>query len=154
MKQKGKLATVCALLNARRVRYVIVGGYAVSLHGAVRTTVDIDVLIEPTLINARRTLAALELLPFGIAGDIDPNDLISRAITVIGDIPNVDILTVAWSVRFADAGPTALRTRVDGVTVPYLDFNTLVRSKQTGRLQDAADIEALRQLRTLDPQHE
>lgn len=145
-----RLTTVCRLLNAAKARYAIVGGYAVAMHGVVRATKDVDVLIDPTLKNAQRVLSALEELPFRMAGDIDPADVIARKVTIIGDIPNVDLLTIAWSVRYADAAAGLQKAVVDGVRVPYVSFDDLVRSKQTGRLQDRADIEALERLRALE----
>jgi len=63
---KSRLATVCDLLNAAGVKYVVVGGFAVALHGVVRATKDIDILIEPTLDNAQRALKALEGLTWGV----------------------------------------------------------------------------------------
>lgn len=144
-----RLVTVCRLLNDAGVRYVIVGGFALALHGAVRATKDVDVLIDPTLDNARRALEALGGLTHGIARELDPADVIARPITIIGDDPRVDLLTLAWSVRFADAEPKMLRVRIDGVEIPYADVDTLIRSKQTGRLQDRADAETLEELKRL-----
>jgi hypothetical protein len=144
-----RLLTVCRLLNAAGVRYVIVGGFALALHGAIRATKDVDVLIEPTLENARRTLEALRSLTYGIARELDPADVIAKPITIIGDDPRVDLLTIAWSVRYADAAPSMLRIRIDDVEIPVADLETLIRSKQTGRLQDRADAEMLEQLRRL-----
>lgn len=46
-------------LNARRVRYLIIGGYAVAFHARPRATKDIDVLVDPTAANAKRVLSAL-----------------------------------------------------------------------------------------------
>ena len=48
------LLRVCALLNAAGARYLIAGGYACILHGIVRTTEDVDLLIEPTEENCAR----------------------------------------------------------------------------------------------------
>jgi hypothetical protein len=148
-RRRDRLASVCALLNAERARYVLVGGYAVALHGVVRATKDIDILIEPTLENARRTLAALKRLTFGVAGEVDPADLIARPLTIIGDTPRVHVLTLAFSVRYADAKPGQRSTTLDGVRIPYVDLDTLIRSKQTGRPQDVADIAALERIREL-----
>ena len=144
-----RLAIVCALLNAARVRYAVVGGFAVALHGVIRATKDVDILIDPTLDNTRRTLRALEGLAFGIAGDVSAADVVGQPITIIGDTPRVDLLTLAWSVRYADARPGLLHATVDGVDVPYVDLEMLIRSKQTGRLQDRADVEALERVREL-----
>ena len=144
-----RLALVCRLLNEAGVHYVIVGGFALALHGAVRATKDVDVLLEPTLENARRALDALGGLTFGIAREIAPEDVLSKPLTIIGDDPRVDLLTRAWNTRYADAAPSRLTAEVDGVEVPYADLETLIRSKQTGRLQDQADVEQLERIRDL-----
>lgn len=143
------LATVCRLLNSAGVRYVVVGGFALALHGAVRATKDVDILIEPTPDNVRRALEALAGLTFGIARELDPADVLVKPITIIGDNPRVDLLTLAWSVRYADAAPRRLTAEVDGIEVPYADLDTLIRTKQTGRLQDRADVEVLERIREL-----
>jgi len=140
---------VCGLLNEGGVKYVVVGGFAVALHGVVRATKDIDLLIEPTLENAARALKALEGLTFGIARELDPADVVANPITIIGDDPRVDLLTLAWSVRYADAAPKAQRVKIDGVEVPFADLDTLIRTKQTDRFQDKADLEDLEQVRRL-----
>ncbi len=144
---RGRLARVCGLLNDAGVKYVIVGGFAVALHGVVRATKDIDVLIEPTLKNARRALKALEGLTWGISRELDPADVVAKPITIIGDDPRVDLLTLAWSVRYADAAPKATKVDIDGVEVPFADLDTLIRTKQTDRYQDKADVESLEQVR-------
>ena len=146
---RSRLARVCGLLNAAGAEYVVVGGFAVALHGVIRATKDVDILIKPSLENARRVLTALAGLTWGVARELDPADLIARPITIIGDDPRVDILTLAWSVRYADAISSALRAEIEGVQVPYADLATLIRSKQTGRFQDQADVESLETIRRL-----
>jgi hypothetical protein len=140
---------VCRLLNAAGVHYVVVGGFALALHGAVRATKDVDILIEPTLANARRALQALGGLTFGIARELEAAEVVARPLTIIGDDPRVDLLTLAWSVRYADAAPHVRTTEIDGVRIPFADLDTLIRSKQTGRLQDQADVETLERLKRL-----
>src|SRR2546426_3299442 len=148
-RDTSRLATVCSLLNAAGVKYVVVGAFAAALHGVVRATKDIDVLIEPTLENARRALKALESLSWGVSRELDPADVVAKPITVIGDDPRVDLLTLAWSVRYADAAPKALTVEIDGVEIPFADLDTLIRTKQTDRFQDKADIESLEQVKRL-----
>jgi predicted nucleotidyltransferase len=148
--EKARLATVCGLLNAEGVKYVVVGGFAVALHGVVRATKDIDILIEPTRENAARALKALESLRWGIARELDPSEVVANPITVIGDDPRVDLLTLAWSVRYADAAPKAHKVQIDGVEIPFADLDTLIRTKQTDRFQDKADVENLEQVKRLN----
>ncbi len=95
-----------------------------------------------------RVLAALSELPYGTARELDASDIASRAITIVGDDPRVDLLTVAWSVTFERAWPRRIVRRIAGVRVPYLGREDLIASKQTGRPSDTADIEQLTQTET------
>jgi hypothetical protein len=126
------------------VRYLIAGGIAANLHGSVRATRDVDLLVPRDVANMRRLLDALAELPFGIARELDAAEIVDKAITIIGDDPRVDVLTVAWTVTFEDAWPRRIVRRIDGVRVPYLSKADLIASKQTGRPADLADAEQLR----------
>ncbi len=138
-----RVLRVCRLLNRHRVRYLLAGGVAANLHGSVRATKDVDVLVPRDPGNMARLLAALSELPYGVARELEAADLVSRAITIVGDDPRVDILTVAWSVTFAKAWPRRIVRRIAGVRVPYLGRGDLIASKRTGRPSDTADIEQL-----------
>jgi hypothetical protein len=129
---------VCRLLNRHRVRYLIAGGVAGNLHGSVRATNDVDILVPRDAKNAARLLAALAALPYGLAAELDATTVATKPITIIGDDPRVDVLTVAATVTFDAAYPRRIVRRV-----PYLNLEDLVRSKQTGRPRDVADIEQL-----------
>lgn len=144
-----RVAQLCSLLNAERARYVVVGATALQLWGTTRATRDIDILIDPTLANARRVLRALERLGIGVAAELSPEEIIRRPVTIIGDIPNVDVFTRAWNLKYAEAGPAATVFEVEGVKVPAASIEHLIESKRTGRLQDAADIEVLEEIRRL-----
>ena len=146
---QSRLLKVCGLLNAAQVRYVVVGGFALALHGYPRFTKDVDILIEPTLDNATRVLKALEGLTWGISRELDPADVIAKPFTIVGDDPRVDILTLACSIRYADAAPKIQTLDIDGVAVPIPDIDTLIRTKQTDRLRDKADVEELERIKAL-----
>lgn len=87
--------------------------------------------------NATRVLQALGELPFGVAREIAPQDVITRGITMIGDTPNVDVLTRAWNVLWTNASRDFA---VFGVAIPTISLPLLIASKRTGRPQDTADI--------------
>lgn len=142
-----RVARVCSRLNAEGARYVLVGATAMQLWGTTRATQDIDILIEATVENAACVLRALSSLGFGFASEHLAEDIASRTVTMIGDLPNVDILTRAWNVVWAQAHPRATTFDVEGVSVPTASLDDLIASKQTGRLQDAADIEILEEIR-------
>lgn len=144
-----RLADVCARLNRHRAQYVLVGATALQLWGSTRATRDIDILIEPSVDNARRVLAALEEVGFGFAAEWLPEEVAQRPVSVIGDSPRVDILTVAWSVHYEEAQPAATTFEVEGVKIPTASIDHLIASKRTGRLQDAADIEVLEEIKRL-----
>ena len=140
---------VCAALNASGSRYLVIGGIACILHGHVRATTDLDILIERTIDNAERVLVGLSRTGYAFAKEWLADEILRRPITVIGDDPAVDIFTVAWSVQYADAITRASTVNLDGVTVPVVGIDDLIASKRTGRLQDAADIEVLEEIKRL-----
>jgi hypothetical protein len=134
---------VCRLLNRHRVRYLLAGGVAANLHGSVRATRDVDILVPRDRRNMERLVHALGELPYRVARELDPDVLVNKLITIVGDDPRVDVLTIAWKVTFDQAYPNRLVRRIQGTRVPYLALTDLVASKQTGRPSDLADIETL-----------
>ena len=68
---------------------------------------------------------------------------------MIGDDPRVDVFTVAWSVKYEQATANARTIDVAGVKIPLIGLDDLIETKRTGRLQDAADIEALEEIKRL-----
>lgn len=143
---RGYLASTCGRLNEHEARYVLVGGFAVSLWGAARATKDIDILIEPTVENAERVLAALHEGGGWLARGLLAEEVARKPVTVVGDLPRVDIMTVAWQVDYAEAIVAARIFEVEGVRIPTASIEHLIASKRTGRLQDAADIELLEEI--------
>lgn len=143
------VAAVCEALNRHGAEYLIVGAVAMQLWGTTRATRDIDLLIRPTRENAARVLAALSELGSGLAGEWLAEEVTSKPVTIIGDDPRVDLLTVAWSVRYEEAAPRATTFELEGVEVPAASLDDLIRSKQTGRLQDEADVQVLNRIREL-----
>lgn len=141
------LLRVCHLLNQEGARYLIIGGQACILHGLVRTTEDVDVLIEPSEQNCRRVIAALSQLADGAARELTPRDLLENVVVKIADEVEVDVSTQAGKVTCQDAAPTAERVEVDGVVSPFLSLDLLIASKETCREQDAADLLRLRELK-------
>ena len=138
-----RVLQVCRLLNERRVRYILAGGVAANLHGSVRATKDVDVLVPKDLDNTKRLLEALSELPYAVARELNAAEVVDKSITIVGDDPRVDILTGAWTVSYEQAQRTREMRTILGVQVPYLSRADLIQSKQTGRPADLADIEAL-----------
>lgn len=132
-------------LNDNDVRYLVIGGYAVALHGYPRYTKAIDIWIEMSADNGERLLAALAQFGFAsldlqAADFMEPNQVIQ-----LGYPPNrIDLLTTPDGVDFETAYSTKLAIEISGVQVNFIDLENLRLNKQaSGRLQDLADLENL-----------
>ena len=95
-------------------------------------------------------LDALESLGFWLARGLDPAEVAARHVTMVGDpLWRVDLLTIAWAIRYRDVVPRATVFRVDGVEIPTASIEDLIASKRTGRPKDDLDIAALEEIRRL-----
>jgi len=131
------------LLNAAEVRYLVVGGYAVALHGYPRYTKDIDIWIERSAQNAERLLSALEQFGFlglTVADFLEPDQVIQ-----LGYPPRrIALLTSLSGVSFEPCYAARVEVALDGVTVPFISLEHLKMNKRaSGRYQDLADLESL-----------
>lgn len=146
MSEEAPLLRVCSLLNSYNAHYLIVGARACWLHGYVRATADVDILIPEDLEHHARVIAALSELEDRAAAELTPNDLVENIVVKIADEVEVYVSTRAWTVSYADAIATALKVTIAGVEVPYVDLQTLIRSKGPQQDQDKVDIQRLRSL--------
>ena len=143
MSEQAPLLRVCSLLNNHGAKYLIVGARACWLHGYVRATMDVDILIPEDLENHLRVIAALSELEDHAAAELTPQDLVENLVVKISDEVEVDVSTRAWKVSYVDAIDTSLRATIEGVKVPYVDLQTLIKSKSTQREQDKVDVQRL-----------
>jgi hypothetical protein len=150
MAAEAPLLRVCSLLNKHDARYLIVGARACWLHGYVRATMDVDILIPEDLENHARVIAALTELEDHAAAELTPRDLAENVVVKVADEVEVDVSTRAWKVSYADAIGPSLNVTINGVKIPYLDRKTLIRSKTTERAQDKVDVQRLLSLSSPD----
>ena len=141
-----RVAQVCAALNSAGAHYLVIGGVACILHGHVRATKDVDILIEKTLDNATRVLEGLGGVGYGFAREWSAEEVIRKPITIIGDDPRVDLFTVAWSVKYDEAIVRSTTVEAEGVTIPLVGLEDLIATKRTGRPQDTIDLRALEEI--------
>lgn len=146
MSEQAPLLRVCSLLNKHKARYLIVGARACWLHGYVRATMDVDILIPEDLENHARIIAALAELEDHAAAELTPQDFVENIVVKIADEVEVDVSTRAWKVTYDNAIARSLKTSIQGVEVPYLDLQTLIESKRTERDQDKIDVQRLRRI--------
>ncbi|MCX6851794.1 MAG: nucleotidyltransferase [Verrucomicrobia bacterium] len=133
------------LLNRHRVRYVVVGGYAVAYHGYARYTGDIDFFVE----NSARNAAALQRVFRDFGFDNPPPDAAlfqeEKRIVRIGFPPmRVEVTNYIDGVTFADCHVHRVTARVAGIRVPFIDLEHLRKNKlAAGRPKDLDDLRQL-----------
>ncbi|MGD8898275.1 MAG: nucleotidyl transferase AbiEii/AbiGii toxin family protein, partial [Acidobacteriota bacterium] len=88
----GDVRRICHALDEAGARYVLIGGFAVILHGGERTTKDIDLLVDPEPENVERLKRALSVLEDDAAREIDPDDLKKYRVVRVADEVMVDLL--------------------------------------------------------------
>jgi len=132
-------------LNDNQVNYLVIGGYAVALHGYPRYTKDIDIWVEMTPENAANMLKALD--QFGFASlNLQAEDFLTPdQVIQLGYPPSrIDLITTPDGVDFSTCYTNRLTVEIDGIAVDFIDLENLKRNKSaSGRLQDLADLENL-----------
>ncbi|PHX61591.1 MAG: hypothetical protein CK517_04615 [Flavobacteriales bacterium] len=132
------------LLDKHEVEYLLVGGYAVILHGYSRSTGDMDLWVNQTTENYNKL--KLVYTNFG-APIFSIEDFESDKFDVwsIGVEPRkIEILTKVSGLEFTESKKNCENINFDKFKIPYIDFEDLMKNKRTtGRLKDLADVEQL-----------
>jgi hypothetical protein len=140
-----------ALLDAE-ARFLVVGAYALGVHGRPRATKDFDVWVEASDDNAPRVIRALSVFGAPLMG-LTEEDLRRPGLGLqIGVEPGrIDVLTTISGITFDEAWPGRKEAAFgEGVRCGVIGFDDLVRNKRAaGRPQDLADVAALERLRRL-----
>ena len=132
-------------LNKHNVRYLLIGGYAVALHGHPRYTKDLDIWIWMEDTNAANLLNALKEFGFSSISLVVEDFLKPDQIIQLGFPPNrIDLMTSPKGVDFNTCYASREEIEIDGLKVNLIDLNNLkINKKATGRHQDLADLENL-----------
>lgn len=131
--------------TAAEVRFLVVGAYALAVHGRPRATGDLDVWVEATPENARRVLRALAAFGAPVHG-VAEEDFSRPGVTYQIGLPpgRIDILTDLTALSFEDAWPDRIRRPFGDVEVDFIGREAFIRNKRaTGRTKDLADTEGL-----------
>lgn len=138
-----------ACLNAERVRYLVVGSYAVSLHAEPRATKDLDIFVDPSPDNAAALFRALAAFGAPLE-ELTPESLVQPGSFFRIGVPPlmVDILPTIFGVDFNDAWSRRVEVEIGQapeVKAYFISAHDLFSAKMaSGRPQDIADAEALR----------
>lgn len=140
------LVTICRELNQQGAKYIVVGGMAVIIHGFIRATEDIDLLIETTVENERKILDVLSNLPDGAAKELKPGEIADYVVVRICDEFTVDLMARACGIDYEAAKDLITWIEVEDVRIPFASPKLLWKTKQTYRERDAIDRSFLRKL--------
>jgi hypothetical protein len=133
------------LLNKNEALYLVVGGYAVGIHGHPRYTGDLDIWLLPEKNNAEKILQVIKEFGFGSLG-ISEEDLTKEGIVIqLGYPPlRIDLLTSIDGVQFNECYPNKKIITIEGLQVNFIGYKDLIKNKKaSGRHQDLGDIEKL-----------
>jgi hypothetical protein len=133
------------LLNAHEVEYLIIGGYALALHGYPRFTGDLDIYLGIHRDNAKKVLSVLSEFGFGALNLAEEDFTKSNQIIQLGVPPiRIDFVTSIDGVEWDAAWKNREKGSWADVPVAYLSRKDFIANKRaSGRLKDLADIESL-----------
>lgn len=133
------------LLNVHDVEYLLVGGFAVALHGYPRATADIDVWVARRADNATRIAAALREFGFDVPSLTEELFLEPDRIVRMGVAPlRIEILMGIDGVDFDECVKHSIVRMIDGCRIPIIGLEDLKTNKRaSGRNKDLADLDNL-----------
>jgi hypothetical protein len=130
--------------NVNNVRYILIGGYAVILHGYIRSTADMDIWVDKTKENYKKIKKALN--QFG-APSFSENEFLGNEFNVwgLGKEPNrIEIMSEVKGLKFDVAYKKSKICEQGNLKIRFIHFNHLLDAKKAaGRFKDKNDIEQL-----------
>ena len=151
-------------LDRQKVKYVLVGGLAVNLLGAFRSTADLDLLVAMTDENLRKIVRILKKQGYRVKQPVDPMGIADQKTRedwiknkhmkafnfYQGDGLNEVDLIIDSPISFEQARKTARRIKIDDLVLPVVSVDNLIKMKQnTGRSVDELDIKELKKIKKL-----
>jgi hypothetical protein len=123
---------------------VLIGGFAVILHGFVRSTKDVDLLVDPSEENVRAVKRAMAVLPDNAAALLADSEVLQYQVVRVADEIVVDLLASACGITYSEASESGIQVfKVHEVEIPVATKEILIRMKNTIRESDAMDVRFL-----------
>lgn len=132
-------------LSEHRVKYLLIGGYAVAYHGYVRTTGDLDVFVECSQENAEKLLVAS--VAFGLGSTVSPDLFLTPGNILRFGIPpmRLEILNEISGVSFQECWDSHEYLNVRDIEIPIISIEKLIKNKEaSGRQKDLLDLQMLK----------
>ena len=134
-------------LNARSVRYVVIGAAAFPIHGYARATLDVDLFIEPLRENAERTRDALAEFGYDVA-DLTVEDLLSKKVLIRQYRLQTDVHPFVKGVTFEQVWENRVSGAIGETPTPFASLDDLIAMKKAaGRSKDVEDLRVLQELK-------
>ena len=139
---------ILQILSRNKVKFLVVGAYAMGVHGYPRATGDFDIWVDASTENS--ALIYKSLIEFGAPlSDITSDTFTEGGIVLqIGVAPRrIDIITQIDGVDFHSAYGQKFVVELEGVTIPFLSKADLIKNKEsTGRDKDKVDVKYLKNI--------
>lgn len=138
---------ICNALEAHEAEYVLVGGWAMNIHGAIRPTEDIDLLVNPAPQNIQKIKKALAILPDNAVSEVENSDIQELIVVRVADEIVIDLMGRIADVTTDNAGKEIIEFQ--GTKIVVADLETLIKTKQGLRPKDQMDLAFLERKKKL-----
>ncbi|MFH1441069.1 MAG: hypothetical protein ABIH18_03380 [Candidatus Omnitrophota bacterium] len=148
----------------QKVKYIIVGGIAVNLLGSMRSTADLDILVEMSDDNLKKIVKIMSKYGYRVKQPVDPVKIADKKTREDwiknknmkafnfykkDELKEVDII-IESPVSFGQAGEDPVRIKIGNLILPVISINKLIKMKEkAGRTIDKLDIEELKKIKRL-----
>lgn len=134
-------------LNARSVRYVVIGAAAFPVHGYARATLDLDLFIEATADNAARAREALVAFGYDMS-DVTAEEMLNKKVLIRQYMLETDLHPFVKGANFEEVWARRVEDRIGETPTAFAGLDDLIRMKEAaGRPKDLEDLRVLRKLR-------
>jgi len=139
MKLK-ELTDICKRLNKANVDYVLVGGFAILIHGFERTTQDVDLIVDAKKENVQRIKDALhDLLPEA-CDELTFDDVeYGVVVRMVGEDMVIDLIKKIGDIDYAEVSKGVMIEEIEGVKIPVANLDMMLELKKGLREQDKRD---------------
>lgn len=133
------------ILLDNKVRFLVVGAYAMGAYGFPRATGDFDIWVDTSPENSKKVYSSLSRFGAPLTEISEETFTEEDIVFQIGIAPRrIDILTHIDGVRFKDAYESKVVIEVEGLPIPFISKNDLIKNKRsTGREKDKLDADYL-----------
>jgi len=136
-------------LKEHKVDFVVIGATAFPVHGYARATLDIDIFIRPTKVNAERTREALRAFGYDVT-DVKIEDLLRKKLLIRQYVVETDIHPFVKGISFDRIWRNKVKAKFGNTYVYFASLEDLIRMKEAAaRPQDLEDLKYLKRLKKL-----